>query len=95
MTMSRPATTRSTVSCYSLIRWLDTSAALPGQRPQQAAHPQDDLRIHAVERLTHYQHRRVAHHRRGDPHPLPRAQRCQAHQGTAATVVVTHLWDER
>jgi hypothetical protein len=35
-------------------------AALGGQGPQEAAHPHDALRVHAVERLVEHQHRRVA-----------------------------------
>ena len=81
MTRPRPTTTRwSAVSCSSLIRWLDTSTARPcrGQRPQEAAHPDDALGVHAVERLVQHQHRRVAEQRRGDPEPLPHAERVAA-----------------
>ena len=49
--------------------------ACRGQRPQEAPHPHDALRVHAVERLVHHQHRRVAEQRRGDAQPLPHAQR--------------------
>ena len=80
-TLPRPTTTRwSAVSCSSLIRWLDTSTARPcgGQRPQEAAHPHDALRVQAVERLVQHQHRRVAEQRRRDAEPLPHAERVAA-----------------
>ena len=52
--------------------------ALRGQRPQEAAHPHDALRVHAVERLVEHQHRRVAEQRGGDAEPLPHAERVPA-----------------
>ena len=52
--------------------------ALAGQRPQEPAHPDDAFGVHAVERLVHHQHRRVAEHRRRDAEPLPHAQRVAA-----------------
>ena len=81
MTSPRPTITRwSAVSCSSLIRWLDTSTARPwaASDAQEAAHPDDALGVHAVERLVEHQHRRVAEHRGGDAQPLPHAQRVAA-----------------
>jgi len=43
-----------------------------------AAHPDDALRVHAVERLVHDQRRRVAEHRSGDPEALAHPQRVAA-----------------
>ena len=81
MTWPRPTTTRwSAVSCSSLIRWLETSTARPSAASdaQEAAHPDDALGVHAVERLVHHQHRRVAEQGRGDAEPLPHAERVAA-----------------
>ena len=81
MTRPRPTTIKwSAVSCSSLIRWLETSTARPSAASdaQEAAHPDDALGVHAVERLVEHQHRRVAEQRRGDAEPLPHAERVAA-----------------
>ncbi len=73
----RPMTIRWwATSSSSLIRWLEIEhrATARGERAQEAAHPDDALRVHAVERLVHQQHRRVAEHRRSDPQALPHAE---------------------
>ena len=87
MTLPRPATTRwSAVSCSSLIRWLETRTARPsrGQVAQERAHPGDALGVHAVERLVHHQHRRVAEQRGGDAEALAHAE------GVAARLPLRH-----
>ena len=81
MTRPRPITT--TMMCGVLefahqVAGHQHGPALCGQRVQVAAHPHDALGVHAVERLVHHQHRRVAEHGRGDPQPLPHAQRVPA-----------------
>ena len=74
----RPITTRcSAVSAISLIRWLDTNTVRPSaaRSLQQGAHPDDALRVQAVDRLVEQQHRRVAEQRGGDAEPLAHAER--------------------
>jgi hypothetical protein len=61
------------VSCNSLIRWLETRIARPW-----AASDRRKPRIHAVERLVEHEDRRVAQQGRGDPEPLPHAERVAA-----------------
>ncbi len=63
--------------------------ALRGQRPQEAAHPDDALGVHAVERLVQHQHRRIAEQRCRDAEPLAHAQ------GIAARPVPDHRLQAR
>ena len=72
--------------------------ALGGQGLQEAAHPDDALGVHAVERLVEHQHRRVAEQRGGDAEPLPHAEREPAGLAPgrrAQTGLRDHLVDPR